>query len=119
MKELENLLKFLVYKGRKPYGQKIIDLRIEDNIVFMLLEDFFVDDIALNLRSIASLKSGLWQFVTDNKLFNKNLDTRTRAGDNLQYDIYDYQYRLLESALIPEEKLGKFLLDNIILCDMK
>ena len=25
----------------------------------------------------------------------------------------DYQYRLLESSLIPEEELGKFLVDNI------
>ena len=27
--------------------------------------------------------------------------------------IRDHQYRLLESALIPEEELGKFLVDNI------
>ena len=33
--------------------------------------------------------------------------------DNIRWFNHNYQYRLLESALIPEEELAKFLVENI------
>ena len=71
MKELETLLASLVKRGRRPCGEEIIDLNIEDGIISMLPEDFFADSIKLNLRSIVSLESGLWQFVCKNNLCKK------------------------------------------------
>lgn len=127
MQELETLLKSLVHKGRKPCGKEVLDLSIEDGIVSILLEDFFADNIKLNLRSIVSLNSGLWQFVCDKQLYKHDQRTDSDWIKNVE-DIRDseksvtkylteadYRYRLLESALSPEQELGKFLVDNIVI----
>ena len=116
MQELETLLKSLVHRGRKPCGEEIFDLNIENGVISMFPEDFFADNIKLNLRSIVSLESGLWQFVCRNKLYKKQENFREdvyKTQLNTWWFSHNYQYRLLESALIPEEELGKFLIDNI------
>lgn len=119
MKELETLLKSLAYRGRKPYGEEIFDLNIENGVISMFPENFFADNIKLNLRSIVSLESGLWQFVVENRLYKRKnykyevyLDYKRDRYDTLNQS--DTNYRILESALVPEEELGKFLLDNIV-----
>lgn len=78
-----------------------------------------------SLRELVSLESGLWQFVCDEQLYKhdqrtdsdwiKNTeDTRDSEKSIAKYlTEADYRYRLLESALIPEEELGQFLVDNI------
>lgn len=124
MKELEKLLHSLIGEGWNPWGIEWDDIeffnldikRKNIHIWYMNYDEPGQEEYEQDFKSfreLVSLESGLWQFVVENKLFNKNLDIRTRAGDDLQYDIYDHQCRLIESALISEEELGKFLLDNI------
>ena len=36
-----------------------------------------------------------------------------KTSTNIWWFNHNHQYRLLESALIPEKELGKFLVDNI------
>ena len=79
-------------------------------------------------RSLVSIKSWLWQFVCDKelvqhktseKIINRYIkETVERESWNItEADVVctdlDPEYRLLESALIPEEELGKFLVENI------
>ena len=121
MQELETLLHSLIKMGWKPKDREVVSIEFDPEftksewktVFYCTCRDWFW--FYADLRWLVSLESRLWQFITNNKLFNKNLDIRTRAWDNLQYDIYDYKYRLLESALIPEEGLGKFLVDNIVI----
>ena len=69
-------------------------------------------------RELISLESGLWQFVCESKMC-KNQTSVYRwykvfwSKEELVCRGDYYQYRLLESALIPEKELGKFLVDNI------
>lgn len=121
MQELETLLNSLIKMGWKAKDREIVSIALDPEftksewktVFYCSCRDWFW--FYADLGWLVSLESGLWQFITNNKLFNKNLDIRTRAWDNLQYDIYDYKYRLLESSLIPEEGLGKFLVDNIVI----
>lgn len=77
--------------------------------------------VKVKLRNLVSLESGLWQFVVEDKFaINKDREWAanvSRHPDGLDCDrslsSNDYQYRLLESALIPEKELAKFLVDNI------
>lgn len=77
------------------------------------------DDIPVfsySLRQLVSLESGLWQFVCRNKLYKKQENFREdvyKTQLNTWWFSHNYQYRLLESALIPEEELAKFLVNNI------
>ena len=71
-----------------------------------------------SLRELTSLESGLWQFVCENELthwynWEEWKYTETFPWDYKDYPADEYKYRLLESSLIPEEELGKFLVDNI------
>lgn len=68
-----------------------------------------------SLRQLVSLESGLWQFVCKNRLQKDNYSIwgKTAGTTNIPYDPDYTAYRLLESALIPEEELAKFLVDNI------
>lgn len=71
-----------------------------------------------NLRELVSLESGLWNFVCENRLYNPT-NYKYEVYYNYKRDHYNMlncsnpNYRLLESALIPEEELGQFLVDNI------
>ena len=62
----------------------------------------------------------MWDFVAKNKLyddteFNKIVDYMWEECDRQrpEYWINDPSYRLVKSALIPEQELAKFLLENI------
>ena len=80
-----------------------------------------------SLRELTSLESGLWQFVCvrwfcrydENADYRRDkltihplcLDCEEKTLEK-NWDS-DPEYRLLESALVPEEELGQFLIDNI------
>ncbi|PZM87464.1 MAG: hypothetical protein DLD55_01170 [candidate division SR1 bacterium] len=126
MNQLETLLNTLIKMGWKPWGikadfseykfGKFRFIKMSGEIVRMC-----------NLRELVSLESGLWQFCAEKGFLNSpdqypNKDFRAKNprpyGEmSLRWDTYYktevYQYRLLESALVPEEELGKFLVDNI------
>ena len=93
-------------------------MEIDNNIVTIIREDFFADDTNVSIRDITSLDSGLWQFVCKNKLHKKTdnfWENVHKTSTNIWWFPHNHQYRLLESALIPEEDLAKFLIDNIII----
>lgn len=80
-----------------------------------------------SLRQLVSLESWLWQFCAEKGFLNSpdqypNKDFRAKNPRphwemSLRWDTYYktevYQYRLLEAALIPEEELEQFLVENI------
>ena len=115
MKELENLLNSLIWRGRKPFGEEAMRIDVENNAIIIIPDDFFADDKKVSIRDISSLDSALWQFVCENRLQKDNYSIwgKTAGTTNIPYDPDYTEYRLLESSLIPEEELDKFLVDNI------
>ena len=120
MQELENLFNSLIKRGWKPWGIK----RFVEVLVSWTTVTFFTEKSVAShtsLRSIVSLESGLWQFCIEQKLCRDVEQSRaihsaqSFATGPSYSSIRDHQYRLLESALIPEEELAKFLIDNIII----
>ena len=119
MKELENLLTSLVQRGRKPFNyiwtaERIeIDDNFEISIIFITWEFTYH-----TLRDLVVLESWLWQFVCNNKLYKKTnekfRENVSKVWLNTWWFAHNHQYRLLESALIPEEELAKFLIENIV-----
>ena len=116
MKELENLLTSLIQRGRKPWGLRYF----AEVMVFKTYIDFITKKWAsspTSLRELVSLESGLWQFVCNNKLYKKTnekfRENVSKVSLNTWWFPRNYEYRLLESALIPEEELGQFLVENI------
>lgn len=128
MKELENLLTSLIQRGRKPWGidpENIelfnLDLRRKNIHIWYMdystPEEEIYDQEFKTFRELVSLESGLWQFVCGNKLYKqpneKFRESVSKVWLNIWWFAHNHQYRLLESSLIPEEELGKFLVDNI------
>ena len=70
-----------------------------------------------SFRELVSLESGLRQFVSERKLFERNLNVWTNHGMQREYDIYDHTYQIIESALCIEEDLSEFLVNNIRIAD--
>lgn len=120
MQELETLLNTLIARGRKPFNLSVTKCEIADHWIYFYEWECSVE--FCSYRELVSLESGLWQFVCDNK-FIKNTEALpdTICGWYIDWDIWyetianqgNYEFRLLESALMPEEELGKFLVDNI------
>ena len=116
--KLEELLRELIKRGREPRGEKYSHLNCDPKRkhrhIMLVGDDIPV--FSYSLRQLVSLESGLWQFVCENRLQKDNYSIwgKTAGTTNTPYDPNYTQYRLLESALIPEEELGKFLVDNII-----
>ena len=81
-------------------------------------EEEVYDQEFKTFRELVSLESGLWQFVVENRLY-KPINCKYEVYLDYKRDRYDTlnqsdtNYRLLESALVPEEELSKFLIDNI------
>ena len=126
MKELEKLLSSLIKKGWEPWNRKA------DFCEYMFWKIRFIKESGeivglYTLRSIVSLESGLWQFVCDEQLCKlpeyidaqwcKTVEDDIENEKDLTHILteYDYRYRLLESALIPEKELVKFLIENIVI----
>lgn len=118
MKELETLLNQLLQMWWKPWGlDYFTEVLVSWTVVTFYTERWAISHTSL--RDIVSLESKLWQFVCENKLHKKvNEKFRenvSKVWPNIWWFDHNYQYRLLESALIPEEELGKFLVDNIVI----
>jgi len=123
--ELASLLQELLKKGWKVYW------------VFDKLMTFWQDwwtptfwfwvlwEVRYSIRELVSKESGLWQFVCENKMIRiteRNSLCNWLYWEEIYYDEtqtekiyknYNYEYRLIESALCDEKDLEKFLLDNI------
>ena len=121
MQELENLLNSLVQRGWKPAnfpGKSEIKISEDEGVVLYMNTEDVTLAVKVKLRNLVSIESGLWQFVCEHKLYKEHNGKIERyfdfnEDDYLFHYARDYQYRLLESALIPEKELGKFLVDNI------
>ena len=118
MQELETLLTSLIQRGWKPFNYiwTVDRIEIDDNFEISII--FITWEFAYQtLRDLVVLESWLWQFVCRHKLYKKtNEKFRENVSTvwlNTWWFAHNYQYRLLESAVIPEEELGKFLVENI------
>lgn len=114
--EMEELLNKLIEKGWRPFGR--VYQWVENNkLRYINLYDMKDEYIDIDLRSLVSKESGLWQFCTKNWMIKSETWVWVNAVDNVYKEIlinqYDYKYRLIESALCDEDKLEQFLLDNI------
>ena len=132
---MEELLNKLIEKGWKPrnvISKNTYIYKVEDKINLSyseFLEDEWEvmhEDEWYNLRDLVSKSSWLWQFVCENGMFKKEWEYRAKRrhchwwehDEDFYHDIsytkkYDYEYRLIESALKDESELEQFLLDNI------
>ena len=120
---MEELLNKLIKGWWKP--------RWENEPIYMLSSKklYIPDTMEVNrsLRDLVSKESGLWQFVCEMSVNNYNKEkwkvlTWKKFEDNKYqinwysnwwWYIQDYEYWLIESALKDEDKLEKFLLENI------
>ena len=111
---LEDLLNTLIQRGWKPFGKEAKEIYIDKNEITIERLNWF--RVVYTTRQISSIDSWLWQFVCGKGLVDmyewfywQNIFPL----DSQEYDYTDYQYWILESSLIDEDKLEKFLLDNI------
>ena len=120
MKQLETLLNSLIQRGWEPWNRKADFCEYRFWKIRFIKESGEIVGI-YTLRSLVSLESGLWQFVCERDLLKTIWKVRAKEPsmsalrlefENLAFS-FEPEYRLLESALIPEEELAKFLLDNI------
>lgn len=127
MKELENLLNKLIEKGWGPWGIdpeniELFSLDIKRKNIHIWYMDYdtpeeenYEQDFK-TFRELVNMESGLWQFVCKNKLHKKTdnfWESVSKTSTNIWWFPHNHQYRLLESALIPEKELAQFLIDNI------
>ena len=119
MQELEKLLNSLIQRGWKPAnfpGKSEIKISEDGDVVLYMNTEDVTLAVKVKLRNLISLESGLWQFVCKNKLYKKTdnfWENVHKTSTNIWWFPHNHQYRLLESALIPEKELGKFLVENI------
>ena len=125
MKELENLLNKLIEEWRKPFWITLkTKIKIHEWVWFYddktIQLEFDCGNMGkyVRLRQIVSAESWLWQFVCKNKLHKKAdnfWENVSKASTNIWWFPHNHQYRLLESARIPEKELAKFLVENIVI----
>ena len=121
MQELENLLNSLIQRGWKPWGEKSKKIMIRSSRIFVYNSEWYINPEGKHIRSIVSLESRLWQFVCDRSLLKSIWKARAKEPSISALGVksevlalsFEPEYRLLESALIPEKELAKFLIDNI------
>ena len=122
--KLEQLLNSLIEKGWCPrWEDKIHSCRYYDE------EKKFKADytrawipqvLYRSLTELCSKSSWLWQFVCENGMvfvpkWEIPYVERNYIFDYEHYDISDFQYWLMVWALLKEDELEQFLLDNIII----
>ena len=124
MEELETLLNSIIKRWWKPWDKEYTTIDViqdgrEECLMFRNVPKRQMQ--AYTFRSLVSIESGLWQFVCANALHKHTWDelvlNPSWRPDWLSADwsffCWDSEYRLLESALIPEEELAQFLIENI------
>ena len=120
MQELENLLNSLIQRGWKLAGfpgKSEIKISEDEGVVLYMNAEDVTLAVKVKLRNLVSLESGLWQFVCENDMvYSSSFIEWQKWGKQWVvlglWSIW-HKYRLLESALIPEKELGKFLVENI------
>ena len=120
MKELENLLTSLVERGRKPFWkERCFKVEsVDKNTYEVNCGNIWY---RCSLRDLVSLESGLWHFVCERDMKKEVWKARAKEPSIVALRLnfedlalsFEPEYRLIESALIPEEELAKFLVDNI------
>lgn len=124
MSDLERVLTYLMEQGWNPWGIDTVDIDLfsvdfkRKNIHIWYMdysnpEKENYEQEFKSFRELVSLESGLRQFVSERKLFERNLNVWTNHGMQREYDIYDHTYWVIESALCIEEDLPEFLVNNI------
>lgn len=118
MQELETLVNSLIQRGWEPWNRKADFCEYRFWKIRFIKESGEIVGI-YTLRSLVSLESGLWQFVCEKQLCGNERGYWLRCHSHpLDYEAdyswkFNYEFRLLESALLPEEELDKFLVENI------
>ena len=125
--DLEQLLNSLIEKGWKPRGENV-ELYLTSKNTFWEKIVIFIGNASWfkkwwwTYRELVSKESWLWQFVCENGMVNEKhkheriLDPtfwEWWADCKRQEHDWNYWYRLIESALLDEDKLEDFLLSNI------
>lgn len=124
---LSKLLNDLLRMWWKPFNRnKTLHIGYYDkckwlNYKWIHLDGWFMNEESRTLRELVSKESGLWQFVCANKLITNSIKMREAREHDIDdysnilimYDPYEYQFRLIESALKDESELESFLLENI------
>ena len=123
MQELEILLNSLIQRGWKPWGEKSKKIIIRSSRIFVYNSEWYINPEGKHIRELVSLESQLWNFVCKNSLIKQCKGTICKNPKvfwnlwSIQWEWWYWcdivEYRLLESALIPEKELGKFLVENI------
>ena len=124
MQELEKLLNSMIKKWWKPWGKEYtaIDVIQDGREECLMFWDAPKRQMkAYTFRSLVSIESGLWAFVCTNNLYRHTGDELVLnpswgpdwPSADWSFFSANTEYRLLESALIPEKELAQFLLDNI------
>lgn len=120
---MEELLRKLIEKGWKPFGdEKIHSFEIiyvtwkVRNIVAKRWR--WQVNKHYSIRELVSKESWLWQFVCENKLENSKerkqwTDLDEDGREYVKYSTKIYEYWFIESALCDEDKLEEFLLKSI------
>ncbi len=120
MQELETLLNSLIKMGWKAKDRDVVSIKLDQEFTKSEWKTVFYCNCKYwfwfyaDLRWLVSLESGLWQFCDKNWLLHEYCNWRSSMYPYIWYWTTTYEYRLLESSLIPEEELGKFLIENIV-----
>lgn len=126
MEKLENLLNYLIQRGRKPFENSNLNHCNSDGkfIYFYTIripnkpiESLVYESLAVPLRLITTIESGLWKFVCQNKLLSDKVDLQDYIEDSFwfrrcPFDT-NWMYRIMQSSLYSEKDLPQFLIDNI------
>lgn len=135
---MEELINKLLKKGWEPFGWPYYDrFIIESNWDMCFRWEYPWTDWThpydynfdyFKIRELVSKESWLRQFCAENRLINSDDNYIRKWEQQCRYvyddydcweksqlysDDYDYEYRIIESALKDEEDLEKFLLENI------
>lgn len=111
----EDVYKFKLYKLwytiARPQKQKMISFATETRHYINWTDYIWYK--WYSLRELVSKESWLWQYVCENDLLNIKKEKKRITPEHLRVFNWEYQYRLIESALIDERELESFILNNI------
>ena len=125
---MEELLNKLIEKGWKPFGKYDKIMAIWRHNWRRVFDFGILWEVEYSIRELVSKESWLWQFVCEHSLLSIEYDITKSYKDSKDwtkhwgynwdkylkwYDMYNYQYRIIESALCDEDKLEQFILDNV------
>lgn len=128
--KIKELLNKLIKLGWKPRGYETNEINIEDATQYewKIYIKFWTEDknnyrrAIYTLRDLVSLESGLWQFICEKWLYNKdNKDFINRMyldeaemkyiGNDRHLYNYNYEFWIMLSSI--EEDIEQFLIDNM------